>query len=204
MAFKRSELLTKLRIQLNEISAGFYLDTTLNPLIQDACWDFALKTECCEKTDATKSTAANTRAVAAPTGCIQVKGVGIGDAGLIKILEKAIGHVGGVTKGTPRYWYFFGGNIEFDPIPNAIALLYILYAEKATTFATDDTTTNIPDELVHIALRHALARCKGLKGAYAVEAGIMNSYEQDCARIYAQFYAPDRDVLAEFKLLDSK
>lgn len=119
-----SDLETRVRTYLNEVTQDFYLQTEIWRWLSVAAKDIAQKTGCVRRILDTV-TANGVRNVA--TNAYKVMHVEYIPASgreimLTKIDPLRAGHYPGVTpgtKGAPIYWYEFGNNIGLDPIPDA-------------------------------------------------------------------------------------
>jgi hypothetical protein len=129
-----SDLETRVRTYLNEVTADFYTQAEIYRWLSVATKDIAQKTLCVRRIlDAV--TADGVRNVA--TNAYKVLHVEyIPSSGRERMLTKIdplrTGHYPGVvvgTEGAPLYWYEFGSNIGIDPIPDATYKLRLYVAD---------------------------------------------------------------------------
>jgi hypothetical protein len=132
-----SDLETRVRTYLNEVTAGFYTQADIYRWLSIGAKDIAQKTLCVRRI-LTAATAASTRNVAVNAyKVLHVEYVPVLPATgrrtmLTQIDPLRVGHYPGVTAGTtgaPLFWYESGANIGIEPIPDGIYQLRLYVAD---------------------------------------------------------------------------
>ena len=146
-----SEVLTDIRNQINEQSAGFYSDEEIYAYMWNGEKILAETTGCAETTDSTLTTVAAQREYTIPSTVATLLRVEYDSYKLKKIdltqLDQIEGKTyGGITtSGDPVYYYEFGNKIGLSSIPTAAKTLKLWVIAIPTKLTSTSTAFTIPN-----------------------------------------------------------
>ena len=154
MAMTKANIHTEIRVLLNEVATGFFLDTQIDNWIDQAAIDISSKALCYEASGEITLVQGQLD-YAVPTDCIKVVACQFANKGLMRIYPWQIGHISDTIAGPPQFYYDFATKIGIWPLCDTASngkKVTVLFSKK-----TDDIT-KIVDQYQPYGILYGLYR----------------------------------------------
>jgi len=152
-----SDILSRVRDQLVETTAGFWTDAEIYRYMSDAESEINNMVECNQVSKAASSVTA-TSGYTLPTDCVAVTRLEFDGVPLKQINQRERtaldqpGHGGTLQRGDPTHWYVYGGMSYLWPVPTNIKTLNYYYIGQPVAITTASTLFTIPQQY-HAAIQ---------------------------------------------------
>jgi len=200
LVLRRSEIRSRIREMLNEVSPGFYTNTTINDWIDDGCRDVSLRT-LCNQGFTSIATVTDSAEYTWPTALGTTAILTLGIIALINSSGKSLNYVvpeefGNIYAEAPDYkWTSWQRNVYLTPVPTAVNTLDVLFWYQVGCTASGSLGIDI--RFHHLVTLYGY--CMGLlkKQEYEKAEMIWKEYLSETARIRMEVEA---DIVSPEKL----